>query len=282
MSNYQKKIFVIKANGEKELFDDNKVIRSIQRAGIAFDLQNKILEHVKSITYNNISTNEIYKHIIEFLHVKSPGGRGRYELKRAIMELGPTGFPFEKYIAALLKDHGYETETNLIIQGACVNHEVDVVAKKAERHFIIECKFHNRKGAKSDVKVPLYIKGRFNDIVRGYTNNPAHNTKFHQSWLFTNTKFTSDALRYGRCVDIKMTGWNYPIEDSLQKMIETKNLYPITVLSSLNNQQKKELIDQRIVLIRELIDQKNWFKTLRMENQEKELVTKEAELIVGK
>jgi hypothetical protein len=82
------------------------------------------------------------------------------------MELGPSGFPFEKYVAEILKYQGYRVEVGVIVEGFCVKHEVDIIAEKEAKHFMIECKFHNQPGTFCDVKIPLYINSRFLDIEK--------------------------------------------------------------------------------------------------------------------
>ena len=82
------------------------------------------------------------------------------------MELGPSGFPFEKFVAAIIKEEGYQTEVGVIVQGACVTHEVDVVATTDHQHIMVECKYHNQQGRVNDVKIPLYIQSRFLDIEK--------------------------------------------------------------------------------------------------------------------
>ncbi len=68
------------------------------------------------------------------------------------MELGDTGYPFEKFVAALLRSEGYETKVGVIVQGHCVTHEVDVVAENDRHHYMCECKFHNSQGRFCNVK----------------------------------------------------------------------------------------------------------------------------------
>jgi len=57
--------------------------------------------------------------------------------------------------------------------------------------------------------------------------------------LVTNTKFTSEALRYCSCVGVELLGWNWPKGKGLEDLIDAKKLYPITILPSF----KGHLID---------------------------------------
>jgi hypothetical protein len=170
------------------------------------------------------------------------------------MELGPSGFPFEKFVAEILAAQGYMVQTGQIIRGKCVNHEIDVIAEKEEQHFMIECKYHNQPGTVSDVKVSLYIHARFKDVEASWIELPGHRSKFHQGWVVTNTRFSNDAIDYGTCAGLKLIGWNYPDGGSLRSLIDKLGLYPITCLGSLSKAEKQKLLDNNIVLCRELRD----------------------------
>ncbi|RZK62264.1 MAG: ATPase, partial [Pedobacter sp.] len=124
------------------------------------------------------------------------------------MELGPSGYPFEKYFAAILQHIGYSLRTGVILQGACVKHEVDVIAEKENQHEMVECKFHQQQGTFCDVKIPLYIHARFKDVEAGFTDRSPKNNTLHQGWVVTNTRFTTDAIHYGTCAGLKLIGWN--------------------------------------------------------------------------
>lgn len=269
-------IFVVKANGEKEPFSEEKVRLSIQKSGIPKELEDQAVIEVKSILYKDIPTQEIYKKITDFLKTNYPIGSGRYNLKHAIMELGPTGYPFEKFIAELLKEYGYNTETNLILSGKCVSHEIDVLAKKGDRVYFVECKYHNQYGARSDIQVALYVKARLDDL-KDSGNRQSKNLQ-ENAWIFTNTKFSQEAIVYAECQQIRLTGWSYPKKGNLQQMIEEKNLYPLTCLSSLSTEQKKTLISNNIILARDVFENEFAADLLRLEADRKQLLFKEAEL----
>jgi len=246
-------IQVKKASGDLEPFSEEKVVRSLERTGINKVIIDRTLTHIKKELYDGISTQKIYSHIFELLRKEKPIYSARYSLKRAIMELGPTGYPFEKFIGALLKHNGYQVETGVNISGRCVTHEIDVIAQKENKHFMIECKFHNQQGIRSDVKVALYVKARFDDVEAVWEEKSGHQTKFHQAWLVTNTKFSSDAIQYGECMGMRLIGWSYPPSGSLQDLIEKSGLHPITYLTSLSRGQKEILLSSDIVLCQDIL-----------------------------
>jgi len=238
---------VIKATGEKEPFSEDKVKISIQRAGIADELETQVVEHVKSKLYENIPTSEIYHHITEFLEKSSSYSKAKYSLKQAIMDLGPTGYPFEDFVSEILKEDGYTTKTRSLLSGKCVTHEIDVVAQKGNKRIMVEAKFHNEPGIRTDVHVALYTKARFGDLKDKYN--------FSEAWVVTNTKVTSDALAYALCENLKVISWSYPEKEGLRDLIERFNLHPITVLTTLSDNQKQQLLENHIVLCKEIMEQ---------------------------
>lgn len=272
-------VSVIKANGEKEPFNEEKVRRSIKRAGIPDELQSAVVSHVRSILRENIKTSEIYRHIIEFLGQSSfPHTRTRYSLKKAIMEFGPTGFPFEKFVAAILNRQGYETETNVVLNGLCVTHEIDVLAKKDNKKIMIECKFHNNSGNRTDVKVALYIFARFQDLTAGWVNR-SNMSHFNEVWLVTNTKCSLDAISYAQCMGMKIISWGYPDTGNLQELVEKEKLHPVTCLNSISNHHKKILLDNNIVLAKDLLNNRMFYDLLNLSNDEKNKLTLELQAL---
>ena len=236
---------VIKASGEKEEFSEEKVKFSIERAGIPQNLQEQALSHVKEKLYDNIKTSEIYHHIIEFLgNSSSPYSKARYGLKQAIMAFGPTGYPLEDFVAKLLQAQEYKTSVRNSMQGKCVTHEVDVVAIKGGKKVMIEVKFHNQSGIKTNIHVALYTKARFNDLLE--------RNDLNEAWIVTNTKITTDAIAYAVCMGMKVISWNYPEGESLRDMIEKSGLAPVTALTTLPKSNLDSLLSSGIVLCRDL------------------------------
>ena len=264
-------VFIQKANGEKEEFSENKLRTSIRRAGIPKELEEQVVSHVKSILHEHMHTSEIYQHIVEFLKTStSPNHRARYSLKQAIMELGPTGFPFEKFIARLLRRQGYQTQTDVIAEGKCVRHEVDVIATKKEETIMVEAKFHNGPGIKTDVQVSMYTYARLED-----TKQKNHFTK---GLLVTNTKATNDAVAYAECVGMEILTWSYPEGQGLRELVEQYHLHPITTLTTLSAVQKQQLLEQDIVLCSELVE-KARSVLLALPNDKKQKVIEEAQFV---
>lgn len=265
-------IHVIKASGLKEPFSEEKVMYSIHRAGIPDAIQHEVLSHVKEKLYDNIPTSEVYHHITEYLDQTSQQHiRAKYGLKQAIMALGPTGYPFEDFVAEVLKTQGYNVEVRQMLQGACVMHETDVVAQKDGKKIMVEAKFHNAPGIRTDVHVALYTKARFEDVKQKH--------HIDEAWIVTNTKTTVDALNFGDCVGMKVISWNLPEGESLRDMIEHAKLSPITTLTSISQGHKEKLLENHIVLCKQIVQNPHCLSVLDISEQEKNATILEAEYV---
>ncbi len=242
---------VVKASGEREPFSEAKLRNSLERAGTPPELVELTVSHVRGELRDGMKTADIYRHAFRFLRKHKRLSASRYSLKKAIMSLGPTGYPFEKLVGAVLRADGFSVEIDQHLKGYCVSHEVDVIARKGKRRIIVESKYHNRPGYKTDVKVALYVKARFDDIKKRIQEEDGDNN-LSEAWLITNTKLTLDAIRYCECSGIKAIGWDYPKNDGLQNLIETAGLHPLTSLTSLTPSQKKQLLRQGAVMCRDL------------------------------
>jgi len=236
-------MYVTKASGEKEEFDVEKVRRTCLRAGASKQLADKIAKEVEAKAYDGITTRKILHLALKLLE-EEPEAAMRYGLKRAIMALGPAGFPFEEFMAEVLQNYGYETKVGEIIKGKCVPHEIDITAEKEGVRYLVECKYHNAPGILTDLKVMMYTYARLLDLGK----------KFNQAWLICNTKCTSEARQFARCVGVKVTSWRYPKGGSLEEMVETKRLYPITILRSVTGPIRERLFQAKVMLARNLLD----------------------------
>lgn len=242
-----RKIFILKANGTREEFQGEKLAHSLRNAGASPEVCEKITRHIASEIEDGMSSSKIYHHAFELLHKFERPVVARYSLKRAIMELGPTGFPFEKFVAELFKVKGFETINDQTLLGKCVDHEIDVVAWNENKLIMIEAKFHNEIGLKSDLKVVLYVKARYDDL-RGIMFSYGKPRELDEGWLVTNTKFTDKAIRYSECAGVKLVGWNYPSNGNLHDLIEDASLHPISCLTTLSHAEKKALAEKGVVL----------------------------------
>jgi len=269
-----KNLDIIKSSGEKVKFSLDKLRASLKKTGADKETIDQIIDKVRDELYQGISTKEIYNRAFALLKKKKRYFASKYKLKKAIYELGPTGFPFENFIAAIYKYSGYDTAVGKILQGKCVKHEIDVVAHKNGNTTIMECKFHSEEGQNCNVKIPLYIAARFKDVKEHWDSKP-HETYLNEGWVVTNTRFTEDALRYGTCAGLKLLSWDYPKENALKDKIDRLGLYPITVSTLLSNREKQFLLSRDVVLCRELIHDNFFLDHLGVSDVRKERILNE-------
>ena len=277
----KEEIIITKANGEQEVFDAEKLRGSLLKAGTAENIADSIIQHIENELTDGMSTREIYKHAFSLLDEHDRPVAANYSLRRAVMDLGPSGFPFEKLIAAIFNENKYETETGRHLQGKCIDHEVDVIAYDENNLHIIEAKFHNQVGVKTDSKVALYVKARFDDLREVDISVGGKNRKMTEGWLITNTKFTKSAVDYGKCQNIKLVGWNYPSVGSLHDMIRKSGLHPLTSLTSISKAEEKILLERDIVLLRHIKADPDSLNILGVAQDKKNSILDEVNLILG-
>ena len=238
-------IYIVKADGEQEPFDAAKLESSLAHAGVSVSRRREVIEHVKRELKNGMRTSDIYRHAFNMLKEKSaPAVAARYSIKRAVFDLGPSGFPFEQFLAEILRAHGWKTQTDATLFGRCAPHEVDVLAEKDGKRVGIEAKFHNEPGGKTDIKDALYVHARYEDLRKA----PESSSRVDEGWLVTNTRFTRNAIRYAQCSNLTLIGWDYPARRGLMQMIEEARVHPITALTTLAESEKRRLMEHNIVL----------------------------------
>jgi hypothetical protein len=270
---------ITKSSGHIVPFNRGKLKHSLLRSGANAEQADEIVSEVMDMLVEGMSTRKIYKTAFRLLKNVSRPFAARYKLKRAIMELGPSGFPFEQFVAELLKYKGYKIQVGVIVKGHCVNHEIDVIAEKDEHHFMIECKFHNRQGYVSDVKIPLYIRSRFLDVEASWKQIDGHAEKFHQGWVVTNTRFSDDAAQYGRCMNLNLVGWDYPKNNGMKDWIDGSGLHPITCLTTLTQREKQQLLDKKIVLCKTMHHNHSALQSIGIKSPRLEKVMEECEAL---
>lgn len=266
--------YITKEDGDVEKFDPKKLEESLVRSGAVQTTADKIvrtiMEDLKAgvcdpdTKHGSICTiHQIYHKAFEVLKETSRAVAARYSLRRSIMEFGPTGFPFEEYVAAIFNAKGYETLTGQMVFGGCVPHEVDVIAWNKDKLIMAEVKYHNEHAGKSDLKTALYIKARYDDLKDNlYQYGGFPSRKIDDWYLITNTKFTETAVTYANCKGLKLISWLYPEHGNLLDMIEETKLHPITCLTTLSDSEKRELLARDIVLCKTIYEKRQLLKEM--------------------
>ncbi len=237
---------VLKSDGRVESYNPAKLEASLLRANAGAYAAEHIRKTIERTTASKTPTNEVYKKAFAMLRRISRPAAARYSLRRAMFELGPAGFAFEDFVAELFDAQGWNVQKRQIVAGKCVMHEIDLYATRGNEHLAAELKYHNDLHARTDIKIALYVKARFEDI---WQCDPAKQTcPIDRGFLITNTKFTSQAIQYAECAGgMELIGWNYPKDGNLYDRIVETGIYPLTVLTSLKNAEKKLLIEKHVV-----------------------------------
>jgi len=245
---------IVKHSGDVVDFDPEKLKKSLLKSGASASVVEDILRKISKELYDGITTKKIYRKAFGLLKKEANSHAARYNLRAGIQALGPAGFFFEKYIARLFTAEGHVTVTNLVLKGKCVSHEIDVLVKKDNAIMMIECKFHSRRDAVSDVKIPLYVFSRFNDLREKHHVIFSEKDFISKCWIATNNRFTSDAMDFSKCSGMNLLSWDFPKDSNLKTKNDIDCLYPVTCLTTLTLAEKDKLLVLDIILAKELVN----------------------------
>ncbi len=280
MTNTESEIILTKQNGEKALYNPEKLRKALSLSGASAQQTEKVLVEMEKRLYQGISTRELYQKAYSILKKMSKRAAGRYKLKQAVMEMGPSGYPFEKLVARLFEYKGYAAQNGIVVKGRCVSHEVDVIARNGKEQIMVECKFHRDPGYKSDVKIPLYIQARFLDVRATWEKVPDLAELRFTGMVATNTRFSEDAIDYARCAGLRLLSWDYPEGNSLKEWIDQSGFHPVTSLSSLKKVYKQKLLEEGVILCRDLENSQEFLRHLGMNPGQITRVLNEAEAMI--
>ncbi|MBE9467476.1 MAG: ATP-binding protein [Bacteroidetes bacterium] len=280
-SKNKKVILIKKASGEKEAFSSEKLKKSLLNAGAKNETIKKIVTKIEKWVYPGVTTKKIYARAFSILRDEKSDSSLRYRLKQAILELGPTGYPFEILIGKLFEHMGFKTEVGIVIDGNCVTHEMDVIATNNHVQHLVECKYHKDQGKQVSVQVPLYVHSRVDDIISKRNGMPEYKDFSFKGWVITNTRLSSDSIRYGACSGLNLLAWNYPVGNGLKENIEKFKLYPITILKNIKTKEIKHLLNEGIVTCSQLIEKPDSLINLGLSKKKYKMLTKEINDICG-
>ena len=266
---------IIKADGSSEPFQVSKLKRSLRRSGASKGEVSEIGNQIEAEIKSGMTTHEIYSRAFAMLRESEEPVAARYSLRRALVGLGPTGFPFDDFLARLFQKGGYTTNTRQLIQGKCAEHELDITAYKEDDSFVAEAKFHARPGIKSDLQVVMYSFARQMDLKEAKicSKDICGITKLI---VITNTKFTSTAEHYAECAGVPLLSWDYPRHDNLHDRIQRAGIYPITVIQALSGAQKQALIERNAILCEDIINKPQLLRYAHISTRKTEAVLSEA------
>ncbi|MCD6402711.1 MAG: restriction endonuclease [Candidatus Aenigmarchaeota archaeon] len=274
-------LFVTKADGRKQPFSKRKIVRTCVRMGVSKSIAKQIANEIEARAYDGIPTKKILNMIFQLVKQHKPHFKYRIDLRTAISLLRPKP-DFETFVRFLLKNHGYDVLPNQILNGKCVDHELDGILKKDKQTFMLEVKHHKNPHVYTGVDVCLISYATFLDLNDGYKAG-TNTIKLDGVVIVCNTKFSDHAKRYARCKGIELIGWNYPTEINLERMVEDRKLYPITILKSMDPNSEQKFGDSNIVLLKQLVEisKEDLWKMTRVPKDKLERFVKEAKEILG-
>ncbi|MFA5368806.1 MAG: ATP cone domain-containing protein [Candidatus Paceibacterota bacterium] len=275
-------IKIIDSTGKEELFSAHKLERSLKKAGASNLVARQIAQKIENQIKDGVTTSEIFKIARQELSKEQPQAAVKFNLKLAMRNLGPDGFSFEKYVKQLFVNYGFSVKTNQYIPGRCVAYETDIVAEDEDTVYFGECKYHNQAGIRVDLTVCMKIFAAAMDVCENYFKDQIKVGKKIIPIVITNAKFTTQAIKYSECQGIKLLGWNYPKNNGLEKMIETKKLYPITILPSFKSYAKEAFGEVGVILAKDLLEIKdieNFSKKIGLPVSKITILIKEAEML---
>ncbi|PZX15859.1 restriction endonuclease [Breznakibacter xylanolyticus] len=268
-------ITIRKASGEEQPYLAIKLERSLVNAGAHPDLAKEIVAEISAWIYDGVSTQKIFQRAFSLLRKKKSHGALRYRLKQAMLELGPTGYPFELLMGLLFEKLGYQCQVGVTVNGKCITHEMDVIATREKEQHLMECKYHSDQGHQVSVQVPLYVRSRVDDIVGVRKLMPEYQGFEFTGWVVTNTRFSGDSIGYGNGSGLKLLAWDYPEGNGLKEMLEREKIFPITILTYLTAKQKQQLLQQDIVICSQLKQQPEVLNALELTPNKRKALEKE-------
>jgi len=243
---------IVKSSGDRVAFNPDKIRQTLRRAGAKPDLIEQVLADVIKRISDGMTTKQVFNVVRKELRRSNRAIASRYNLRSALLKLGPAGFKFEKYVASILAAYQYQTELpEKELSGLCVDHEVDVIARKNDRIVMIEAKFRNRFGDSVNLKDTMATWSSYQDLVEGSKTGKC--PAFNELWIVTNGRFSERALQFGACRGIHLVGWSAG-EYSLARMVDHATLYPITILDDLHQWEMDGFAENNLMLCREIAD----------------------------
>ncbi|MEH6305324.1 restriction endonuclease [Olivibacter sp. CPCC 100613] len=272
---------VKKYSGELVDFDLRRLKGSLVKSGASSETVELIWEKMSKTIFDGMSTRQLYKLAFQLLKQQRNSLAARYSLKKALRDLGPTGYLFEKWVARLFEHTDHQTLTGLILEGNAVSHEVDVIAQKGNDLLLVECKFRNTVDAKVSVTNPMYFLSRFVDLRDKEFNFFNRPTKFTQAWLVTNAYLTKDAIEFGNYYQLNLLSWDYPSGISIKSRVDSAGLYPLTCLTSINTQEKDKLLSLNYILVKDIVEKPDILEHIGATTYRRRKIYQEADELVN-
>lgn len=244
---------VTKADGTRQLFDKEKILKTCLRMGATPTVALEIANQVETQLYEGITTQKILSIIFSLMRKPKPALRHVFDLKQGISRMEPKP-EFEVFVRVLLAHSGFQVKPNMVLRGLCGEHEADAIASKDDENYFVEAKHHCNYHALTGLDESRIARAVIEDLTEGYQNGVT-GIKIDRAIIVTNTRFSEHAIKYGTCRGIMQVGWNTPESFGLRDLIQKHKLYPISCLKGVSTEVRLRLVDVGIVLIRQLLEQ---------------------------
>jgi hypothetical protein len=244
-------VLVVKWDGRTEEFEPNKIVRTLTRMGAPQSVAEEIADDLTDKIEEGMTTKEIYDMAVTELETHREVVEFRRDLRDGLARIG-SGFIFEDYVRLLLEEYGYKVSGNVVIQGACVNHEVDSIAERDSETIYVEMKHHSVLERYTPFEVTLSAKAKWDDLQAG-CDKGLNDCSFDRVLIVTNTRLTKHAQQYAECVGIEHFGWNTPRGRGIDWFIENKKLYPVTILRTVTDEERDQLYAHKIMTLNQLV-----------------------------
>lgn len=244
---------VLKADGTMQPFDHNKVLRTCSRLKLSQMESEEVLGEIEQKIFDGIPTKNILEMIFEHGQKHKHHLGFMVDIREALSLMRPKP-DFEKFVGLLMEHDGYKVLNNKIIQGKCIDHETDVIAIKGNEIVYVEVKHHDKYHTFTGLGTFLEINSTFEDLSQGFA---AHTQQYNvtRPLLVVNTKISEHARKYAGCRRIDHLGWRTPDNSGIERHIDEKILYPITVIKGIDRRTLEILGDSGVITLKQLVDE---------------------------
>jgi hypothetical protein len=246
-------MLVRKADGSFQQFDNEKVARTCLRMGADKQTAYEIASKVETRLYEGIPTSKILQMVFQYMRRCRPCVRNLLDLRKGISLMGSKP-EFEAFVRAILARNGFEVSPNQLLIGKCVLHEVDGVVRKNGFTYFLEAKHHLNYHALTGLDESRIARAVLEDVAEGFALGRSV-LKIDGAMIVTNTRYSEEAMQYGRCRGILQIGWSLPSGHGLQDLIEGTNLFPLSCLRNLKRDVREKLVNSGVVLFEQMLNE---------------------------
>jgi len=244
-------IMVVKADGRRELFDRNKLLRSARMMGAGDEVAEQAVEEVERRIYDGISTRELARLLHRALRRLPSLAKYGINLREALARINP--YPdFEVFVRSLLELEGYKVERGRVVPGHCSEHEIDGILTRGGETLVLEVKHHHRFHTHTGLDVVRIARATLEDLQEGFQKGVTPR-RFTGTLIASNTKLSPLADRYARCRGLRFIGWATPTGGGMNDLILRHHFYPVTFLRGLKPAEHQQFSAAQIYTLRDLL-----------------------------